>query len=132
MSEALSEESLRLDKWLFHARFFKSRTLAGKFLEEGRLRLDGSKITKSHIKVRSGMVLTFPHGGFVRVIKILALGQRRGPASEARTLYEDLSPPAEQPRLPRKKEKPTFARDPGSGRPTKRDRRQMDRLREEP
>ena len=120
---------LRADKWLFQARFFKSRALAAKLCDGGGLRISGSKVDKAHAKVRPGDVLTFPQGPHIRVVKILALGSRRGPASEAETLYEDLSPPETQKPLPKSARGGVMAREAGSGRPTKRDRRQLDRLR---
>lgn len=111
----------RLDKWLWFARFCKSRTLATKLCAAGRIRVDGEIVRKAHQLVRPGDVLTFPQGPHIRVVRVLQLGERRGPATEARTLYEDLSPPA----IP---QTPTLARPPGSGRPTKSDRRALDRL----
>lgn len=122
---------LRLDKWLWYARFFKSRTLATQFCHAGKLRVDGVIVKKAHHLVRPGEVLTFARGDRVLVIKVMALGTRRGPAPEAQALYEDLSPPM-PPRNPKAggQAKP-MAREPGAGRPTKRDRRQIDQLRGE-
>jgi ribosome-associated heat shock protein Hsp15 len=120
----MSDASLRLDKWLWFARFVKSRTLAAKLCTDARLRINSQPVAKAHHPVRVGDVLTFPLGPYIRVIKILALGSRRGPAPEARALYEDLDPP-----------KPAVAspgpaqREPGSGRPTKAERRATDLLR---
>ena len=91
------EESLRIDKWLWQARFFKSRGLAAKICEHGRLRLNRQRVSKPHQHIRVGDVLTFPQGELVRVVRIAALGTRRGPAPEARMLYEDLSPPPSGP-----------------------------------
>jgi len=124
-------DSQRLDKWLWCARFFKSRSLANAMLATGRLRLDGSAVAKAHQKVRVGAVLTFPQGPHVRVVRVLSLATRRGPAPEARTLYEDLAPPPE--RKPETSDTAMFAprspsREKGAGRPTKRDRRAIDRL----
>jgi ribosome-associated heat shock protein Hsp15 len=82
---------LRLDKWLWHARFFKTRSLAAKFCETGRMRVNGEPTQKAHYQVRAGDVLTFPLGPNVRVLRVLALGERRGPAPEARALYEEVS-----------------------------------------
>lgn len=125
-----SEESaLRVDKWLYHARFFKSRTLAAKMCDGGGLRIDGEKVRKSHYKVKPGEVLTFSQGPWIRVVKVLALGTRRGPAAEARALYEDLSPPEQQKKLPKSAAPAVPRREPGAGRPTKRERRQLDKLR---
>jgi ribosome-associated heat shock protein Hsp15 len=122
-------ETLRLDKWLWHARFARTRSLAARLVAEARFRINGNPTEKAHHAVRPGDVLTFPLGPHIRVIKILALGIRRGPAPEARLLYEDLEPP--QPNPPAPKESPVALRDDGAGRPTKRERRQTDRLRSE-
>ncbi len=127
-----TESALRADKWLWFARFFKSRSLASQICQAGKLRLSGHGAVKPHYKVKLGDVLTFPQGHHIRVIKVVALGTRRGPASEAQALYEDLSPPAPESRLPKGTPDAlaTAKRDPGAGRPTKRDRRAMERLRE--
>jgi ribosome-associated heat shock protein Hsp15 len=118
--------TLRLDKWLWHARFARTRSLAAKLVSEARFRINGNPTEKAHHAVRPGDVLTFPLGPHIRVIKVLALGTRRGPAPEARTLYEDLEPPQSNPPVP--KEPPVAVREDGAGRPTKRERRQTDRL----
>jgi ribosome-associated heat shock protein Hsp15 len=120
-------ESLRLDKWLWHARFARTRSLAAKLVAEARFRINGNPTEKAHHAVRTGDVLTFPLGPHIRIVKVLALGVRRGPAPEARTLYEDLDPP--QPKPPVAKDPPVAVRDDGAGRPTKRERRATDRLR---
>lgn len=123
--------SLRIDKWLWFARFFKSRSLATKLCSGGRVRVNGEPIAKAHTEVRVGDVLTFPQARDIRVVRIVALGTRRGPAVEARTLFEDLEPPRAGP--PRRAvAAPPAARQPGSGRPTKAERRATDRLRESP
>jgi len=120
---------LRIDKWLYHARFFKSRTLASKFCQSSNVRVNDTVRSKAHILVGVGDVLTFTKGDVVKVVKILELGKRRGPAPEAQSLYEDLSPA-----LPQKAAKslsaPVAFRDPGQGRPTKSERRALDRLKE--
>jgi ribosome-associated heat shock protein Hsp15 len=81
---------MRLDKWLWHARFFKSRTLAARYVAQSRCRLDGRVTDKPHAEVAPGMVLTFALGPRVHVVRIRALGVRRGPAPEARTLYDEI------------------------------------------
>ena len=81
---------MRLDKWLWQARFFKTRALAARFVETTRCRLDGRITDKPHANVAPGMVLAFALGSRVRVVRILALGERRGPASEARALYDEI------------------------------------------
>jgi len=79
---------------LWQARFFKSRGLAAELVDRGHCRVNGQKIKKPGHGILSGDVLTFPQGDTVRVIRVLALGERRGPASEAQELYADLAPPA--------------------------------------
>jgi ribosome-associated heat shock protein Hsp15 len=109
MIDALSSEGqlggarpkIRLDKWLWHARFVKTRSLAAKFCAEGGIRVDGALIDKPSQMVRPGQVLTFVLARHVRVIELVAIGLRRGPAEEARTLYRDLSPPAPETAIPR-------------------------------
>lgn len=118
------EITQRLDKWLWHARFFKSRTLAAKQCEIGRVRVNRVPVKKPSATVRPGDLLTFPQGNTIRVVKVLALGDRRGPASEAQTLYEDQTPPPQ----PNEIRPPAPARPRGEGRPTKRDRRALERL----
>ena len=86
--------TLRLDKWLWQARFFKSRTLAADVVEEGHVRVNGQRTAKPGYGVGEGDVLTFAQGSRIRVIRILALGVRRGPATEAQALYLDLDAPA--------------------------------------
>ena len=81
---------MRLDKWLWHARFFKSRALAARYVEKARCRLDGRATDKPHAVVTPGMVLTFALGPRVRVVRVAALGARRGPPIEARALYDEI------------------------------------------
>jgi ribosome-associated heat shock protein Hsp15 len=118
----------RLDKWLFFSRAVKSRTLAQKLIETGVVRVNSERTMRTDHQVGEGDVLTMTVHTRLLVWKILDAGERRGPASEAAGLYEDLSPPP----LP-KAEKPVafIDRDAGSGRPTKKDRRDTDRLRED-
>ena len=92
--------SPRLDLWLFHARFFKSRVLATAMITAGHLRLNGQHCLKPGHGVAPGDVLTFPQGSRIRVIRVLALGQRRGPAGEAERLYDDLDAIAAGPDAP--------------------------------
>jgi ribosome-associated heat shock protein Hsp15 len=119
---AAANHRLRLDKWLWYARFYKTRSLAAKACAAHRLRINGEVVSKSHATVKPGDVLTFPLRSDIRVIEVLALGRRRGPAPEAQGLYDDLSPPEI---LVRK----TPAGD-RSGRPTKAGRRAIMRLKE--
>lgn len=80
----------RIDKWLVCARFVKTRGLAVRLVEGKRVRLNGRRIDRAHALVGPGDVLTLPLGRVVRVVRILALAERRGPASEARLLYEEI------------------------------------------
>ncbi|MEQ6248466.1 RNA-binding S4 domain-containing protein [Sulfitobacter sp. HNIBRBA3233] len=119
---AAAAEKLRLDKWLWYARFFKTRSLAATIVAGGHVRINGTPTSKRAATVTPGDVLTFPKDDHVRVIRIEACGTRRGPAPEAQALYTDLSPP--QPRdKDARPENPGYD---GKGRPTKRDRRQLD------
>ena len=127
---------LRLDKWLWFARFFKSRTLAAKLCQSRRIRINRTVIGKSKTLISEGDVLTFPKGAYVRIIKILKLGKRRGPALEAKTLYEDLEPPLARKEIEDIGKKdirtvPVAERERGSGRPTKTERRATDKLHNE-
>ena len=91
MSEA--QPGLRIDKWLWQARFFKTRSLAAKLVQSGKLRLNGNLISKPARTVSTGDVLTFPKMLETKVIEVRDLGTRRGPAWEAQMLYRDLAPP---------------------------------------
>jgi len=86
------QDSLRVDKYLWFARFFKTRSLATKRANGGRIRINGNKIKKSSDTVRIGDILTFAQGNEIRAIRVLNLGTRRGPAQEAQSLYEDMTP----------------------------------------
>ena len=92
--------ALRLDKWLWHARFFKTRGLAARIVAAGRVRINGRRVHKASAAVGPGDVLTFVAGERVRVVRVLALGLRRGPAAQARSLYEDLQPTQDPPSPP--------------------------------
>lgn len=122
-------DKIRIDKWLWHARFFKTRTLAGKQSAGGKIRINDTPIHKASHMVKVGDILTFPTGSgknaIVRVIEIVALGQRRESAPKAQLLYNDLAPP--QPRL-KAPEDDFHHRDKGTGRPTKKQRRETDYL----
>ncbi len=93
--DPLAAQGLRLDKWLWQARFFRSRGLAAETVALGSVRVNGTRVSRPGRDVTPGDTLTFPQGHRIRVIRILALGMRRGPATEARSLYLDLDPVAE-------------------------------------
>jgi len=117
----MTQQKLRIDKWLWHARFFKTRTLAAKIVAGGHVRVNSDKISKPAFSVGTGDVLTFAQGDHIRVIEVLGLGERRGPAAEAQTLYLD--------RSPIQGKDPSQLKTQGNGRPTKKDRRMLDLIR---
>ena len=120
----------RLDKWLFFSRALKSRTLAQKLIESGAVRVNSERTIDCDHKVGAGDVLTMTVHERLLVWRIRDAGTRRGPAPEAALLYEDLSPPP-VPRGGDSFDTRVAPRDPGTGRPTKRERRDTDRLRDE-
>ena len=81
----------RIDKWLWHARFYRTRVLAQAAASGGLIRLNGHRVEKSSVNVGPGDVLTVPKGREVVVVRVLGLAERRGPASEAQRLYEILT-----------------------------------------
>jgi ribosome-associated heat shock protein Hsp15 len=117
--------SMRIDKWLWAARAFKTRSLAADACDGGKVDING-EAAKPAKQVRGGDRVEMTISDGRRILKVLALSERRGPAAEARLLYEDLTPPA-PPRI--RQARPPY-RAPGAGRPTKRERREIDRLRE--
>ena len=120
-------EAVRIDKWLWAARFYKTRSLAADACDGGKVEVNGHS-AKPHKLVRVHDKLSFTHPSGPKEVTVTALSDRRGPASEARLLYEDHSPPP-----PPREERPFFVpplrRLPGLGRPTKRERRETERLR---
>ncbi len=124
--------SVRLDKWLWYARFFKTRSLATKLISSGKLRINGEVISKPHRQAQIGQILTFARGPHIRVIRIDEIGKRRGPAAEAELLFTDLDPPEawKKDRAARLQNSRFENRLTGSGRPTKKDRRQTTRLKQ--
>lgn len=90
-SSAAAEDSLRLDKWLWRARCARTREIAAALVAARRVRLNSQLVTKTHMLVRPGDVITLTQPARVRVLRIVSLGVRRGPAAEAQELYEDLT-----------------------------------------
>lgn len=111
----------RLDKWLWCARLAKTRSGAQRAIEAGKVRINGTRAIKPSRFLQAGDVVTATLLGKLYVVRVLAAAERRGPASAAATLYDDLTPPPAplQPDAPR-----------GGPRPTKRDRRRLDGLRD--
>lgn len=123
-----AEGRQRIDKWLYFARLVKTRSLAARLAQAGRVRVNRNKIDQAAHTVKPGDVLTVTLERRVVVCRVLELGSRRGPAPEARLLYEDLTPPP----APAAEAVPTAlppARERGAGRPTKKERRALDRHR---
>lgn len=116
----------RIDKWLFFARLRKSRSLAAKSVEAGDVSINGASVRQPSHMVRPGDVIVLSLDRHDMVVKVLQPGERRGPYEEARLLYSDMTPPP-----PPREERTLFAqatRERGTGRPTKRERRETDRL----
>jgi ribosome-associated heat shock protein Hsp15 len=118
----------RVDKWLWHARVVKSRTLAATLVTEGKVRLNGEKIDKPSATVRAGDVVTTLLRQQVRILKVAGFATKRGSAVIAATLFDDLSPPPVPADPTSQANNPAAKREPGSGRPTKRERREIDRF----
>lgn len=114
----------RLDKWLFFARVVKSRSLAARLAVSGRVRVNRDKASQASDPVRTGDVLTITLDRRILVWKVLDTGMRRGPAPEARTLYEDMSPAPSEAEIP---DAQAPLREIGSGRPARKERRITDR-----
>jgi ribosome-associated heat shock protein Hsp15 len=116
----------RIDKWLWHARVVRTRTAAAELAAEGHVRLNGERVAAASRPVKPGDVLTIALDRTVRILKVLGFSERRGDAEAAGRLFEDLTVPMSEempaaPGMPR--------RSPGSGRPSKHERRALDRLR---
>ena len=126
----LPAETLRLDRWLWHARVFKTKAAAARAVADDGVRVTRTGQTQRCEKpaygVRVGDVLALNRGRRTLVLEVMALGARRGPSEEARALYADHSPPP-----PPREERPpvVFIRDEGAGRPTKKERRDLDAAR---
>lgn len=118
--------SVRVDKWLWAARCFKTRTQASKACDAGHVRIDGATV-KGSTKVKPGVTVDVLCPAGRRLLEVAALADKRGPADVARALYIDHTPTPE----PRERLEPVFERERGMGRPTKRDRRLLDVLRED-
>ncbi len=131
--------SQRLDKWLWFARIVKTRALAAALVSDGRVRINRTRALKPSQTVRPGDVLAAVVNHRLRVLQVLGLGHRRGPPAEAHALYEELTPVGEGP-IPQGNALPSgrsgrplpqagaVVVTPRAGRPTKRERRHLDRV----
>jgi ribosome-associated heat shock protein Hsp15 len=124
----MSEDRQRVDKWLWHARVVRTRSTAAALVTSGHVRINGARIDAPARAVRPGDVVTVGLDRTVRVMKVVGFVERRGGSESARALYEDLSAGTEATPKPAASE--PAERQPGTGRPTKRDRRALDRLRD--
>jgi ribosome-associated heat shock protein Hsp15 len=120
----MTESRQRIDKWLWHARVVRTRTAAAGLATAGNVRLNGERVTAASRPVKAGDVVTVALDRAVRIMKVTAFAERRGDADAARLLYEDLTPISPV----AAREPPAAERDPGAGRPTKQERRAIDRL----
>jgi len=116
----------RIDKWLFFARMVKSRSLAQVYVQNGSVRVNGERVVQPSFGIKAGdrIELSLERRDIVLIVR--SAGERRGPFEEAKLLYEDLTPPLDETKRLTPFEQALRA--PGSGRPTKRDRRAIDRL----
>jgi len=120
----LTENRQRIDKWLWHARVVRTRSSAAALVTEGHVRLNGERVNASSRPVRAGDVVTVALDRAVRILKVIGFAERRGDADAARLLCGDITPISPV----REAEAAQGERDPGSGRPTKQERRATDRL----
>jgi ribosome-associated heat shock protein Hsp15 len=127
----LSDDRQRIDKWLWHARIVRTRSAAAALAASGHVRLNGTRVDAAAKAVKAGDVVTIALDARVRVLKVTGFALRRGGADEGRALYEDMTPaaPAAASRSP---EPPAARRDPGRGRPTKQERRAIERFTRDP
>lgn len=118
-------QSQRIDKWLWAARFFKTRALAVEAIKKGKVLIEGEKI-KPGKEIKPGVLLTIKQSYFGKTVKVLSLSPRRGPASLAEGLYEETKESiANRDRLKEIQQSQPALRRSGAGRPTKRERRQI-------
>lgn len=120
-------EMCRIDKWLWATRLFKTRSAASGACEAGRVSIDGT-VVKAAKRVRPGQTVAIRRRHHQTVVVVRALREKRGSAAAVAECYDDISPPREQ-RPDAAVSGPVASRDDGAGRPTKRDRRRIDRLR---
>jgi len=124
----VSTATVRIDRWLLAARVYKTRGLCADACDGGKVEMNGSTATP-HKPIRVGDRVHATTVAGVRQLIVRGLGLRRLSAAEARELYEDVTPPPPPEEIERRRFAPPEVRDPGSGRPTKRDRRDIQRLR---
>jgi ribosome-associated heat shock protein Hsp15 len=129
--EAAGAARVRVDKWLWAARFYKTRSLAVEAIESGKILLAGERVKPARL-IQAGDVVSVRLGPYEHVLTVRAVSERRGPASVAATLYEetDASRAAREKLAEQLRMAPAAFVFEDKGRPTKRDRRELDRFRE--
>ena len=126
ISNILEKKTLRLDIYLYYIRLFKSRSIATKFILTNRLRISGQVTQKPHKMISVGDVLTMTINDNIKIFKVLDIPSRRGPYPESLNFYEDITPIEIIPKKESSNIDIKFVE--RVGRPTKRERRQTDRL----
>ena len=120
------EPGQRIDKWLWIARVVKTRTLATRLVSRGTVRINGARVAKPSKSVWIDDVITLVHRDRIHILKVVGFGATRGPYAEAVLLYEDLSPAETQTSRSKKPgATPPAQREKGTGRPTKKQRREL-------
>ena len=127
MTETPEIKSQRLDKWLWHARFAKTRSTAQRMVQAGKVRIDREKTNSASRQIRPGNVLTIAMARDIKVVEILDIAQRRNAFSQARLLYDDLTPKQEEKSSSTKSEEIADGMS-STGRPTKHQRKQIIQL----
>jgi ribosome-associated heat shock protein Hsp15 len=127
----VSDDRQRIDKWLWHARIVRTRSAAAALAASGHVRLNGTRVDAPAKAVKAGDVVTIALDARVRVLKVTGFAVRRGGAEEGRALYEDMAP-AEPASAARAAGQPVARREQGRGRPTKQERRAIERFTRDP
>ena len=124
----LTDERQRIDKWLWHAGVVRTRSAAAEVAASGHVRVNGARVGAPSKAVRAGDVVTIALDARVRVLKVTGFAVRRGGAAEGQALYQDLAPVQTLERAVAEASAPVARREPGSGRPTKQERRAIARF----
>jgi ribosome-associated heat shock protein Hsp15 len=124
----VSDDRQRIDKWLWHARIVRTRSAAAALAGSGHVRINGARVEAPAKPVRAGDVVTVALDARVRVLKVTAFAPRRGDAAAGQALYEDMAPPSSSTAVAGDRPRQVGRREPGSGRPTKQDRRAIARF----
>ncbi len=127
-ARALSDDRQRIDKWLWHARIVRTRGAAAALAASGHVRINGARVLAPAKPVRAGDVVTVALDRRVRVLKVTGFAVRRGSADLAQALYADLAPAIAAGTGKEERPSPNAQREPGAGRPTKQERRAIDRF----